>query len=299
MSTWVTPGAEAATGPAATGSAANVPNPGEAPTGPLTGVRVVSLAVNVPGPVAAARLVSYGAQVTKIEPPTGDPLATASPSWYAELATHQRVLSLDLKTAEGTEALAAEFAEADLLITAVRPSALARLGLPEMVATHGLAHVEIVGHDGEDAERPGHDLTFQAAQGTLAPPELPMVLVADLIGAEQATTAAFAALRARERGEPATIRVVLEAAARAGGAPRRHGLTGPGTALGGAIPSYRVYASADGYVAVAALEVHFATRYFALFGESADEAAERFATESSDYWAAFGDEHDIPIVAVR
>ena len=42
---------------------------------PLAGIRVVSVAVNLPGPLAAARLAEFGAEVVKIEPPTGDPLA--------------------------------------------------------------------------------------------------------------------------------------------------------------------------------------------------------------------------------
>ena len=49
---------------------------------PLSGVRVVTLAPNLPGPVAANRLVTLGATVTKVEPPAGDPLAVASPDYY-------------------------------------------------------------------------------------------------------------------------------------------------------------------------------------------------------------------------
>lgn len=63
---------------------------------PLAGVTVVSLAVNLPGPVATARLASMGATVVKVEPPTGDPLRSVVPSWYDELASDQEVVSLDL-----------------------------------------------------------------------------------------------------------------------------------------------------------------------------------------------------------
>ena len=66
----------------------------------LDGVRVVSLATNLPGPIAAARLTELGASVTKIEPPAGDPLALASPLWYDELTSGQRILALDLKEPE-------------------------------------------------------------------------------------------------------------------------------------------------------------------------------------------------------
>lgn len=41
---------------------------------PLTGIEVVSLGVNLPRPLAAARLAELGASVVEVEPPTGDPL---------------------------------------------------------------------------------------------------------------------------------------------------------------------------------------------------------------------------------
>ena len=43
---------------------------------PLDGVRIVSLAQNVPGPVALARLVADGATAIEVEPPAGDPLGS-------------------------------------------------------------------------------------------------------------------------------------------------------------------------------------------------------------------------------
>ena len=46
---------------------------------PLRGIRVVSLAVNLPGPLTAARYTALGAAVTKVVPPSGDPLAWVSP----------------------------------------------------------------------------------------------------------------------------------------------------------------------------------------------------------------------------
>src|ERR1700748_1022539 len=97
-------------------------------------MRVVTIATNVPGPVAAARLVELGALVTKVEPPGGDPLAVAAPEWYERLVTGQRVLRVDLKD----ESIDALLAEADVFLTAQRPSSLARLGLAweELHARH-------------------------------------------------------------------------------------------------------------------------------------------------------------------
>ena len=84
----------------------------------LAGIEVVSLAVNVPGPVAAARIVEHGASVVKIEPPQGDPLHRHAPRWYARLTGSQTILRLDLKTREGQAALAQRLQGADLLLTA-------------------------------------------------------------------------------------------------------------------------------------------------------------------------------------
>jgi alpha-methylacyl-CoA racemase len=102
----------------------------------LDGVRVVSLATNLPGPIAAARLTRLGASVTKIEPPGGDALAPASPRWYAELTSGQRVVVLDLKVPEDRARLDDELDGADLLMTAMRPSALARLGLASLADSY-------------------------------------------------------------------------------------------------------------------------------------------------------------------
>ena len=49
--------------------------------GPLAGLRLVTLAVNVPGPMTAARLKGFGASVVKVEPPSGDPLMHQNPAW--------------------------------------------------------------------------------------------------------------------------------------------------------------------------------------------------------------------------
>ena len=265
---------------------------------PLHGVVVLSLAVNLPGPLAAARLVSFGASVIKVEPPSGDPLKAVAPTWFDELVVGQRVLTLDLKAAADRERLQQELNGVDLLLTAMRPSAFDRLGLRDSIRGLGIAHVEIVGHDGAEAEQPGHDLTYQAAHGTVVPPLMPLVPIADLLGAEQAVTAAFAALRSRERGELEVVRVVLDEAARDAAAPLRHGLTGPGAPLGGTLPGYAIYPSSDGYVAVAAIEPHFAARLGEHLGRTRDELTRTFATKPSQHWQELGATLDIPVVSV-
>ncbi|UTT51100.1 MULTISPECIES: CoA transferase [Rhodococcus] len=271
--------------------------------GPLHGVQVVSLAINLPGPLAVARLRALGAAVTKIEPPTGDPLQAVVPAWYAELAEGQRVMTLDLKDPGDRAVAARELANADLLLTAQRPSALVKLGLNELTAANPhLSHVEIVGHDGTAAEQPGHDLTYQAVHGTLQPPTMPTVPVADLLGAERAVSAALLSLRvASETGAGQHERIVLEQAAADAGAAVRHGLTGAGAPLGGAHPGYRIYSSADGYVALAAVEPHFWARTREGLGvEGTHEELERtFVSRPTREWEELAERLDIPLIGIR
>ena len=273
---------------------------------PLAGVTVVSLAVNLPGPVAASRLTSLGATVIKVEPPTGDPLRTVVPSWYDELASGQEVVSLDLKDAADREQFESRLAGADVLLTSMRPSASARLGLTESALRHGLVFVEIVGYDGDRAEEAGHDLTYQAVHGTVLPPTMPLVPVVDLLGAERAVSAVLSGLRQRDhteqgrRRDPAPhLTVVLDDVAQHAASAVRHGLTGPDDVLGGASPVYGLYPTTDGHVAVGAIEPHFAARLCHVVGTTREELTARFATDTSDHWEALGRAHDIPIVAVR
>ena len=168
----------------------------------LEDIRILTLALNVPGPVAIARLRDLGAAIVKIEPPGGDPLAAASPEWYASLHDGVEVRRVDLKTAEGSAHLASILVESDLLLTAQRPAALKRLGLawPTLAESYPqLNQVAIVGYLAPDENKAGHDLTYLAELGLLEPPKLPLTLSADLTGAEMAVSSALALLLAGER----------------------------------------------------------------------------------------------------
>ncbi len=114
--------------------------------GPLEGVRVVELGVWVAGPAAAGILADWGADVVKIEPPTGDPArlfgkmlgvdGDVSPPFEMD-NRGKRSIVLDMTTTKG-RAMARELIEgADVFVTNVRPGALARMGLDfAALATH-------------------------------------------------------------------------------------------------------------------------------------------------------------------
>lgn len=273
---------------------------------PLEGFRAVSLAINLPGPVAAARLVELGAAVTKVEPPGGDPLALSHPAWYDELRAGQDVVTLDLKEPADRGRLDALLEDTDLLLTSSRPSALVRLGL-EWGGVHRrfprLVQVAIVGHPAPDQARAGHDLTYAAEHGLVAPPQLPRTLLADLGGAEMAVTAAVALLLARERGgEAGYAEVPLADAAAFFAAPLRYGATAPGGPLAGGLPFYGVYEAMDGWIAVAALEPHFQARLregLRLDELTHEALAQEFRTRTRDEWEAWARDLDLPLAAIR
>jgi alpha-methylacyl-CoA racemase len=277
----------------------------EAKHPPLRGVRVLTLAVNLPGPVAASRLCDMGASVVKVEPPGGDPLARMCPGYYEELSAGQEVVRFDLKDREDRAALDDQLEETDLLLTASRPAALGRLGLSwsDLHARFPrLCQVVVVGHPPPDEDAPGHDLTYQARFGTLSPPEMPPVLVADLAGAERAVSAALSLLFARERGHGAGYeRVALSEAARTFAEPLRQGLTAPGGVLGGGFPDYGLYRAREGHVALAALEGHFWERLLEELEAKGDRRdLERiFETRTAEQWEEWAAERDLPLAAVR
>ena len=101
---------------------------------PLRGVRILSLALNLPGPAALMRLQQMGARCTKVEPPgpagrSGDPMGQYNPQAYATLHAGIKVSTLDLKSDAGRNRLQRMLAGTDVLLTSFRPSALRKLGL--------------------------------------------------------------------------------------------------------------------------------------------------------------------------
>jgi crotonobetainyl-CoA:carnitine CoA-transferase CaiB-like acyl-CoA transferase len=272
----------------------------------LRDLRIVSLAVNLPGPLACAQLAARGAHVTRIEPPAGDPLRFASPQWYDALTAGQAVVTLDLTKPDARDELDGFLTKADLLITASRPASLDRFGLAWTTLHErfpDLCAVAIFGETGAGAQSPGHDLTYQAHAGILTPPQMPRALASDFLGAQHAVSAALDALLERERFGGGVYREVsLADAATALAEPVRYNLTSPGGVLGGVSPYYQLYRTSDGWIALAALEPQFRSRLLqqlSLKTDTYDSFAVAFARETSAHWEAFALRHDLPIAAVK
>lgn len=287
---------------------------------PLRGIRVLSLALNLPGPAALLRLKAMGAICVKAEPPapkgapagtSGDPMGQYSPEAYTTLHEGIKTVTIDLKSEQGQARLHKELARTDVLLTSFRPSALRKLGLGWKAlhkAWPQLSVVAIVGAPGERAEEPGHDLTYLADAGLITGTELPATLFADMAGALMASEAALqAVIGCQRRGKGVFQEMALSEAAAWLALPRTWGLTMPAGPVGGAHAGYRVYPCRNGRVAVAALEPHFATALCDVAGLGTPDAATMFRPATHEAIAAFlagktraqldrlAAKHDIPL----
>ena len=266
----------------------------------LKGVRLLSLALNLPGPAALMRCRQLGARCVKLEPPAppdsppgtvGDPMSQYNPSAYAALHQGVRCGTADLKSEKGQKTLHRELAKADVLLTSFRPSALIKLGL-SWPALHRqypqLSQVAIIGSPGERAEEPGHDLTYMAENDLVTGLNLPPTLYADMGGSLMASEAVLqAVLFQRSKAKGVYLEVALSGAAAWLALPRVWGLSQPGAAVGGGHAGYRVYPCMDGRVAMAALEPHFAARLCAAAGIQGSSMKTMLAPDTHQAIAAF------------
>ena len=81
------------------------------------------------GPYATMMLADLGAEVTKIEPPTGDISRQVSDSYFASLNRGKRSVCLELTTDEGQQQLGELVAQSHALLVNLKPSAIHKLGL--------------------------------------------------------------------------------------------------------------------------------------------------------------------------
>ena len=146
-------------------------------SGPLSGVKVIDLSINILGPMAAQTLGDMGADVIKIETPQGDKNRYSGPSRHHGMSAlfmannrNKRSVVLDLKSAEGIEALMILVETADVFIHTVRASAAERLGFSyEAVSKRNprIIYAFAAGYnqDGAKKDRPVYDDVIQAECG--------------------------------------------------------------------------------------------------------------------------------------
>ena len=273
----------------------------------LSGYSAVNIGYNLPAPLAGSKLTKLGAQVTKIEPPNGDPFEKFCRPWYTQLVKQQVIVRLDLKTRNGLEALHSYLDNADLLITSSRPSSLARLEISSTQIEKlypKLCMVSIVGYPSPYDELSGHDLTYQAKAGLVTPPLMPNTLLADILGSDFVVQAAIGLLLNRKNTGKGGRQVVSLAEAIEGLVePLRYGVTTSDGLLGGSNPYYNLYQTLNGWVAVAALEEKFRFNLSREMGCEPEEIQdgklkELFMLRNAADWEVWAKERDLPIAMV-
>src|ERR1700680_358067 len=142
----------------------------------LVGVRVLDLSRLLPGAYCTQLLQAQGAEVTKIEPPAGDPIrALPGGEAYFEALHHgKQLLRLDLRREAGRETLRQRGLDSDVLVEGFRPGCMERLelGYSALAAINpALVYCAITGYGsrGPLAGRAGHDLNYLARSGGLYP----------------------------------------------------------------------------------------------------------------------------------
>ena len=187
------------------------------PSGPLAGITVLDLTSVLYGPYASQTLGDWGAEVIKIEPLTGDTWRYSGQfrnrgmtGQFMAVNRNKRSLALDLKQPGGKSVLQRLIAKADVLLTNIRPAALARLGFgyeacQQINSRLVYAAATGFGQDGPWAARPAFDEVIQASSGFASAmgsddePAFVPSLVADKICGLTLAAAVSAALVHRER----------------------------------------------------------------------------------------------------
>jgi crotonobetainyl-CoA:carnitine CoA-transferase CaiB-like acyl-CoA transferase len=147
--------------------------------GPLDGIRVIDLTRVLAGPFASQILGDLGADVIKIEPPSGDETRGFAPHrdgeshYFLSVNRSKRGMVLDLRTADGVEILKRLVESADVLIENYRPGVMDRLGIGYRVLNEinpRLIYCAISGFglSGPLRDQPSFDIVTQALSGAMS-----------------------------------------------------------------------------------------------------------------------------------
>lgn len=187
------------------------------PKGPLTGIRVIDMSAYIAGPYGCSLLADQGAEVIKIEPPTGDNLR----KYPSSLATESRAFLgvnrsklaavLDIKNPEDLQTLLSLIASADVLVHNFRPTVAPRIGIgyeqlralnPRLI----YCAVSGYGESGPLKDKAGFDQVLQTMTGMAAmqgkqdgPPEVLYGSVVDFYASALVAGSVASALFERER----------------------------------------------------------------------------------------------------
>jgi crotonobetainyl-CoA:carnitine CoA-transferase CaiB-like acyl-CoA transferase len=253
----------------------------------LEGIKVVDLSLFLPGPAMTQAMADHGAEVIKVEPlPGGEPNREIGAKrdgvsvYFANTHRGKKSLVLNLKTAEGVEALLRLAETADVFVEAFRPGVVDRLsvGYRAVAARNpGIVYASIsaYGQSGPYAHRPAHDLAVEAMSGVLSVnvgwddrPWNPAIACADMLASNIALAGVLMALlRRQQTGKGDYVDIAMMDALIASmpnnyGPPmaeKRQPVPKDERSWGGNA-MFRVYETRDGrFVALGGSEIKFAT----------------------------------------
>jgi len=238
------------------------PAPARLAEGPLAGYRVLNQGTFVAGPYTGCLLAELGADVTKVEPPDGDPFRANGFTFNRGM----RSLAVDLKAPAGQDAFHRLARDHDVVVTSLRPGVGAKLNidhaaLAEVNPSIVTVSLSAFGEVGPMAALPGVDMVIQAMSGMMRrqggagePVANTLAIIDTTTGAMGALTVVLALLHRARTGEGQHAWYSLMATAtylQSGELVRYPGRPAPpvgGPDHRGADPLDRFYAVADGWI---------------------------------------------------
>ena len=276
---------------------------GRAPFAPLEGVRIVDFSTNMAGPYATMILAQLGADVVKVEAPSGDDARAWAPEVDGASIVHRhmnagkRGIVLDLGTAAGREAALALAARSEVLLQSMRPGVAERIGIGEdavRAVNPDILYYALNAFGAGPIGRslPGYDPLVQAFTGIMrmnghegAPPVRCAPSVVDLGTGQWVAMGVLAAMLAKQRGQPVRtmetalvdtgFSLVAYQATSARITGQRPGRSGSGNPI--AAP-YEVYPARDGDLMIAAPNQRLWERVATVLGITALIDDPRFTT---------------------
>jgi crotonobetainyl-CoA:carnitine CoA-transferase CaiB-like acyl-CoA transferase len=244
---------------------------------PLAGIRVADFSRVLAGPYASMMLADLGADVIKIESPTGDDTRSWTPpvddsgrgTYFSSVNRNKRSIVCDLRDPKGAAEARRLALSADVVIENFRPATMERFGLgfDELAAENPpLIYCSVTGFGaGAGAHLPGYDLLVQAVGGLMsvtgdpdAEPTKVGVALIDVLTGQNAVVGIQAALRVRDRtgiGQRVEVNLLstvlsalvnqASAALNTGVSPQRMGNAHP------SISPYETFAAHDGPFVIA------------------------------------------------
>ncbi len=195
---------------------------------PLAGLRVVELGQLLAGPFTGTILGYFGAEVIKVEPPTGDPIRQwrevkdGTSLWYHSLARNKKSVTLDLKSERGRALAFDLLCKADVVVENFRPGLMESWGLgPDKVkeSNPGVIYARISGYGqtGPFASKPGYASVTEGYGGFRyingepgKAPVRPNISMGDtLAGIHAALGVALAIIQRHQSGEGQVVDVAL------------------------------------------------------------------------------------------